>query len=699
MKKNILTFYFLIFVFRIGVAQKYPLLVSEYFIDNKREWVVEKTISSDSYIANKSYYIYNRTNNFPARFFKKLDFKKDLNLVLEVKVRQLFGNANCGYGIMFCAKDYENNYNFEITSDGHYRTSIQHAGGFLDTAWKKTQLIKPKTQYNVLKISIIDSVLSYYINDKFVCAKKIPTPTERNFGFVVNSIQKIQIDYLKLYVERPEINIVENPISNEKINLGENINTEFPELMPFVTADGRMMFFTRRKHPDNLGKEKNHNDIWFAKLENNEWTTPKNIGMPLNNSGNNFIISISGDNNMAILNGIYTAFGECGGNGFSICNRINDSLWSIPKKIVIDNFYNRGTQQNVTTSSDLQYFIMAVQRDDTYGENDLYVSFRRSNGTYSEPKNMGKTINTEYAEGTPFLASDNKTLYFFSCGHNGYGSADIFVSKRLDDSWTNWSKPLNLGPYINTPNWDGYFTLDAKGEFAYFVSCDNSLGEEDIFKIKLQEELKPEPVVLIYGKVYDSKTKKYLDSQILYDDLSTNQEVGIAVSNKNNGEYQIILPYGKKYGFFAKKHGYMALSDFINLTDIKEYTEIKRNLYLTPIEVNQQIVLNNIFFEKGTSTLLASSFLELERLVKIMNENKEISIEVQGHTNNIGDKEKLKILSEKRAATVKNYLVEKGIDEDRISIKGFGADKPIAPNDTEEGRKKNQRVEFLIVDD
>ena len=254
-----------------------------------------------------------------------------------------------------------------------------------------------------------------------------------------------------------------------------------------------------------------------------------------------------------------------------------------------------------------------------------------------------------------------------------------------------------MGSNINTSGWDAYFALDAKGDYAYLVSSHNSIGNEDIYRVKIQEELQPDPVVLISGRVFDSKTKKPLSAKILYDDLSINKEVGIANSNGQTGEYKIVLPYGKKYGFFAKKTGYMALSDNIDLTNVQQYQEITRDLYLIPIEVDEKIVLNNLFFQAGKSILLPSSYPELDRLKQVLDDNPDIKIEVVGHTNNIGDIQKLVQLSEQRAEAVKKYLVSKGVSPDRISTKGYGPNKPIASNNTKAGRTKNQRVEFKII--
>jgi len=675
-----------------------PMLFNEDFKDNSNEWVVSDDSEAASDITNGYYNVYNKSTEYAYRFWNSFEFDFSKDFIVEAKMRQVYGDEDYGYGIMFISDGVSDNYNFEIKSTGYYRITNQLEGEYDDGDWVKSEHIKAKNEYNILKIKKNSGYLYYYINDKLVNAVKYTKSLGNDFGFVLRSKMKVQVDYMNIYGSEEKINLVENPIKNPIENLGNGVNTTYSELIPVISPDGKTIYFVRDNYPSNVGgSDVDHNDIWYTTLQGDKWTTAKNIGRPLNNVGHNFIIATTADNNTLILNGTYTAFGEDGGNGISMSNRLQDGTWSIPKTIVIEDFYNDDKYQNFSVSNDLQVVVSAIQRDDTYGESDLYVSFRKSDGSYTAPLNMGSTLNTIDEEGTPFIASDNKTIYFYSMGHKGYGSADVFVSKRLDNTWTKWSTPLNLGSNINTARWDAYFTLDAKGEFAYFVSSNNSIGEEDIFRVKLQEELQPDPVVLIYGKVYDKKTNKPLSSEIFYDDLQANKQVGVANSSGTTGEYKIILPYGKNYGFYAKKQGYMALSDKIDLTSIKEYTEIERNLYLAPIEINQQIVLNNLFFEKGKADILPNSYPELDRLVEILKDNPTMEIEIYGFTNNIGDKALLIELSLQRAEEVKKYLVQKNVKPERIKTKGMGPENPIAPNNTEEGRAKNQRVEFKIT--
>ena len=209
--------------------------------------------------------------------------------------------------------------------------------------------------------------------------------------------------------------------------------------------------------------------------------------------------------------------------------------------------------------------------------------------------------------------------------------------------------------------------------------------------------MKPKPVILVYGKVLNSKTKAPIETGITYRNLETDKESGIARSNPDDGSYKITLPYNNDYTFFAAKTGFYSVRDSISIPNITEYLEIERDIYLTPLEVGENIPLNNVFFVRSEPVLLPTSYPELDTLANMLLMNKSIEIELSGHTDNQGSPEKNVKLSEQRVETVKKYLVSKGVDDNRITGKGYGGSKPIASNTTEATRKLNRRVEFRIT--
>jgi outer membrane protein OmpA-like peptidoglycan-associated protein len=645
-------------------------------------------------IQDGQYIIEHKRKSMSWLFTKSLYLNPDKDFYIESKMTQLTGVDDDGYGIIFGMSGIANYYSFVVSSNGRYFLyGYKNNEYFSSKEWTKDGGINKKKTANVLGIKKSGNEISFFVNGKLMFTQAFQGFFGLSIGFVLNRKMKVAVDYIKVK-QTNTINLVKNSnVHYKKENLGSNVNSPYGEIGPIITQDGKTLYIDRSGHPENTPGSQN-DDIWISHNRNGSWEMAKNIGRPLNNKGHNFVLSISPDENSMLLNGVYTTDGAT--PGVSITHRTATG-WEIPQKVEIEDYYSDGIQVSYNLSADRKTLIMSVQRKDTYGEHDLYVSFLKKNNTWTKPMNMGSSLNTLGDESTPYLAADNVTLYFSTSGRPGYGDNDIFVCKRLDNSWTNWSVPLNLGPEINTVGWDAYYSTPANGEYGYFVSSHQGLGHEDIFRIKLADEVKPEPVVIIYGKVLDKETGKPLEAEITYYNLNTNQEVGIARTNPADGSYKIILPYGQAYGFHADKKGYYSESSSIDLTEIKTYTEIERNLLLAPIKVGNKIALNNVFFEQSKPVLLPTSYGELNRLVQILIQNPTIKIEIAGHTDNVGDPKKNQKLSEDRVKAIKNYLISKGISATRLTGKGYGSSKPIASNAKEETRRLNRRVEFTIV--
>ncbi|WP_191907046.1 OmpA family protein [Adhaeribacter soli] len=484
-------------------------------------------------------------------------------------------------------------------------------------------------------------------------------------------------------------------------NVGPNVNTKYVETRPIISSDGKTLFFARQDHPKNTGGASDGQDVWASPLldmKTQSWGPAKNLPGPVNNNGNNGVASVSADGNTLLLINTYHPDGTMTPEGASVSTRTK-SGWSLPVKLNILNYYNNSKELvDFFLGSSGKVLLMAVERNDGVGGQDLFVSFLQKFGVWSKPINLGKTINTKKSEFAPFLAADGKTLFFASDGHKGYGKSDIFYSKRLDDTWQNWSTPLNLGPEVNSKDWDAYYSVSAAGEYAYLVSTKNGTEDsKDIFKIGLVSKFKPEPVVLVTGRVLDAKTNKPLNAKIIYESLVTGEELGVAQTNPEDGTYTIVLPSGTSYGYLAEADGYIAIDENLDATETSKYTEITRDLLLVPFEVGAKIKLNNIFFAQSKYYLRESSFSELNRLVKIMKDYPAVEIRLEGHTDNQGDSKLNMKLSVDRVNEVKKYLVEKGIEKKRISTIGYGDTKPVASNVKEETRALNRRVEFVIM--
>lgn len=495
---------------------------------------------------------------------------------------------------------------------------------------------------------------------------------------------------------KPIINLAPGLLTNgARENLGTNVNSVGDELLPIITPDGQFLYFTRQGHPENIGSPEMQ-DIWVSKRNpDGSWGLATNMGQPLNNADNNAASSITPDGQTLLLLNKYKPDGSTE-VGVSMTRRTGDS-WDNPVGQDIANYYNRNTYGEYALASSGKTMILAIQRDDTRGNKDLYVSFRKDDGSWTEPKSMGPTVNTAGGESTPFLAADDATLYFSTNGLMGYGSKDMFVTRRLDSTWTNWTEPQNLGPVLNSVGWDAYYSIPASGDYAYFVSYQNAIGRADIFRAPLPESVRPKPVVLIKGRVLNAKTKEPLGADILYESLTTGSELGIARSNPKDGAYSIVLPAGEQYGFLGQAKGYAPVSENIDVTKLTAYQEITRDLYLVPLEVGNVVRLNNLFFDTGKWDLRPQSRKELGRLIQLLNDNPTMTIEIAGHTDDVGTDENNLILSKKRAASVQTYLTEHGILPARLTSKGFGETKPQLPNTTPENRQINRRVEFSIL--
>lgn len=493
-------------------------------------------------------------------------------------------------------------------------------------------------------------------------------------------------------------------------NLGGRINSEYPELRPTISADGNLLFFIRMGHPQNehIATVRNAQDIWYSiREEDGSWMPAEHLNGAVNASQYNAVYWISPDLNSMLIKGAYID-GQYSGTGVSMTRLQKDGSWSPPQMLRIRNFHKFGYTQQLGASMGQDgktlLFYMTDQKNSF--DNDIYVSFLEGGDIWTAPKSLGKKINLpDHNEMSPFIAADGMTLYFSSDRPGGLGQNDIWMSKRLDESWIKWSEPVNLGKPINTENDEAFFTLDAGGEYAYLTSSDGAFGGSDIVRVKLLEREKPDPVVLVSGNVYNAKTREPLSADLIYEVLPDGTEVGKGISSPQDGSFKIVLPYDKNYSIRASAEKFFAISENLNLDSLIKmgYKEIHKDLYLAPIEIGQVFRLNNVFFDFDKYDLRPESFTELNRVVMFLNEYPNIEIEMGAHTDSKGADEYNITLSHNRAKSVMEYILSKGIAKSRITFKGYGETKPVAPNantdgtDNPDGRQLNRRVEFIIM--
>lgn len=670
------------------------IIFDDQFNDDKNAWT-QSDGNCQTSIKNGELIVASKDKQSSVWNLKTIDFNPDeVDFDIETAIKVVVAPSNnSSYDLIWSGYSDDSQFNgFRIACFGSFQLfQFQKTDAYIYQDWKTDNALLHVKKYNKLNITKRANIVRYYINDQLVYQSGENGYYGNKVGFLLDPLVTISVDYLTIRSYPKKIAVVDSFDPDLTIvKLPETVNSPYyTETNPVVSADGTIMYLIRKGAPENTGSSA-MDDIWMTSKDiNGNWTALRNVGRPLNNEGHNFVVSMSPDNNTLLIGNTYNIDGGVYGPGVSITSKTMEG-WHIPYIMDIDQYQNKNEFVSYFLSPDNKFLLISVETDYGYGEKDLYVCTRKGDYAWSQPKNLGKTLNTFDAEINPFLAADGKTLYFSSRGHKGYGNFDLFVAKRLDDTWTNWSEPQNLGNVINSPFDELGIFLSAKGDKAYLASAG------DIYEI--DNTVKQDPVVLVKGKVYDAKTKEILTAPIVYNDLKSNSELGTAISDPKTGAYSIVLPFGNAYSFMAEKAGYYALTENIDLKDLKEYKEITVDLYLNPIEKGQTIRLNNVFFESNKYDLLPESYAELENLYEVLIQNKNLKINIAGHTDAVGNEASNMTLSNNRAQAVMNYLVQKGIDKSRLSAQGFGETKFISDNETEEGRQLNRRVEFSILE-
>ncbi|HEX4956908.1 MAG TPA: OmpA family protein [Lacibacter sp.] len=468
-------------------------------------------------------------------------------------------------------------------------------------------------------------------------------------------------------------------------NLGDSINSAFLEYLPSVTVDGTTLLLTRRVNNNN-------EDFFISNKNKNGWSKAIPLPGELNTVVNEGAPSISQDGKQIVFAANYGNEGE--GNFDIYTSFLNKNGWG-PKLNMGRNINTEYWETQPCLSPDKKTLYFVASDPTGFGGSDLYVSYLQANGRWSEARNMGAGINTGADEGSPFMHADNQTLYFTSKGHQGYGGNDVFMVRKQADG--SWSQPLNLGYPINTIDEEGGLVIASDAKTVYFASDGwDSRGGLDIFTFELPAHVRPYKTLWVHGNVFDTKTKEGLPSNVELIDLGTAQTIS-NVQTDEEGNYLITLPVGKNYAFNVNRKGYLFFSESFMLQQKENDSAYHINIGLTPIEINASIVLKNIFFDSKKAELKPESMIELDKVVQLLKENPALSIEISGHTDNVGKPADNILLSNNRAKAVINYLLYKGVAAGRLSHKGFGETKPIAANTTEEGRAQNRRTELKVL--
>ncbi len=488
-------------------------------------------------------------------------------------------------------------------------------------------------------------------------------------------------------------------------------NTVYDEQAPMISPDGKVMYFTVSGHPANTDGKKDLGDIWYSVWTGDRWGPAIHAGGALNDKGYDAVIGFSHDGQRIFLANYYHSTTQ----GVSLAHKTADG-WSEPEYIKIPYFMNRAPYTFAYFSTSVEALVFSAESFDTQGAEDIYVSLL-VNGEWTAPKNLGRTINTGQQEWAPSLSADGKILYFSTTARHGYGSFDVYYSERLDDTWTNWTTPVNMGANVNTEGRELHYRTVPGTKLAVYTSTQNSDGYGDIKVFSpppnLQDsviEKRPDSVKIIpivrdkpltsddklfrvYGRVTNAKNGNAVPALIEF-----RSDTLFTITARRDGRYEIKVPTISEYAVSIEAPGY--IGNFEKL-DVRTYemNSLELNFKLQPIEIGATVNLKSVLFQQGTPNLLPESNEELDEVVEFLKLNPKVEIELSGHTDNRGVHEHNVKLSQKRCDVVKDYLVSKGISGKRISGKGYGGSKPIADNKTEATRRLNRRVEFTIVAD
>lgn len=510
------------------------------------------------------------------------------------------------------------------------------------------------------------------------------------------------------------IDAIANPAKYNPVNVGPGINTSDPEYFPTITVDGKTILFTRLIKDPNapMGMQE---DFYVSSTEDGiTWEEaipmPKNINT-INNEG---APTISADGRSLIFVACSDETGRDygpGREGKGSCDLFYTkrlgTKWldpiNLPGKV---NTFSWESQPSLSADGKTLYFVRRVSKPGEMPNSDIFVSYLQDDQTWGLPKPLPTTINTPYMEESVYIHPDGKTLYFASRGHVGLGGSDLFVSKMDKDG--NWGKAINLGYPINTQYDENSLLVSPTGEIAFFASDrEGGYGDLDIYYFELPESLRPTKTVYFEGVVYDATNKAPLAGKFELIDMATGEQVISAEADRITGQFMVSLPVNTQYVLNVNYPGYLFFSQNFNMTLPDNQEAFHMDVPLVPISADIPVSLKNVFFDLAKATLRPESHIELNKLVDFLKKNPSLKIEISGHTDTRGDAKTNMTLSQDRANSVVSYLIEKGINANRLSAKGYGESKPIiadveidklaSEQEKEAAHQENRRTEYKII--
>ncbi|MBF9254709.1 OmpA family protein [Pontibacter sp. 172403-2] len=485
---------------------------------------------------------------------------------------------------------------------------------------------------------------------------------------------------------------MQHPVNFSPVPLPASINSFQLQYFPYTTADQRFFIYTARAG----SKPEQDENIFISQRKDGAWQAPVSISDAINSPANEGAATISGDGKSLVFTSCSRSDsqGDCDlyisfrtGNDWSkpvnMGNTVNSKAWD--------------SQPSLSADGRILYF--SSTRGGGVGKEDIWVTQRNDDGSWQKSVNLGASVNSTGRDMAPSIHASGAALYFVSDGHTGMGGLDIFKADR--GAGNQWSAPENLGYPLNTQEDEGSLFITPDNKMGYYSRQETTgTGSATIklYQFEVPEEWRSSASsTFAQGRVLDAGTKKSVAAQVQLYDTEADSLVQQVNSDKITGEYTVVLTEGRQYAFYVSTPGYLMNSLSFDYTSSKALTPVALDIYLEPLKAGAAVVLNNLFFGTGQYTLERKSKTELDKLIAFMQQDKNIRIEISGHTDDVGSGKDNMELSEKRAKAVAEYLTGHGISKNRIRYKGYGESKPLKPNTSDENRQLNRRIEMQVL--
>ncbi len=483
---------------------------------------------------------------------------------------------------------------------------------------------------------------------------------------------------------------IKNPLPFDPQPLPDNVNVYDLQYFPVLTADQNTLIFTRRRSRDPQFDE---DMVTSSKNPDGSWSDPESISENINTKFNEGTCTIS-------ANGRTIIFTSCSGRSsmgscdLYISYKLGDE-WTDPENMGT-NINSRNWESQPSLSADGRMLYFVSDRTGGYGKRDIWKS-HWVDGKWTKSVNLGATINTADEEVSPFIHVNGQTLYFSSKGFLGMGGFDIFYSEWQGGKWT---APKNLGYPINTADDQVSLFITADGKKGYYSYEQKGANS---YKSLLYDFQVPEAIRIksksnyIAGKVLNIETKRPLQAKVELYDINADSLKSTVTSDSLTGDYLQILTDGSEYALYVSQTGYIFESLRFDYQESQDREPILIDIFLKPIRSGSTSTMNNIFFDVDEYKIKQKSSTELNKTVLFLQTNPSIRIEIAGHTDNSGSDSHNQQLSLNRAKAVYEFLINQEINPKRLGYKGYGSTVPVAPNDSEENRQLNRRIEFKIL--